>query len=334
MADEWDKYKTTSTDEWSQYAVPKEEGSAIGDFIGSAIGLGAAGTVAYGIYKSGIPQKIAKGATKIASGVSNISKVNNPNKSSQFAKEIRGEFVKAYKNKIDNFGKDLTGWQAKYPQRGVDLSELVSDIQTNPNLSRQAIGILRRVPKLDNLLENPRLATNVSLNDAQDIVNYINTKIPKSIKFSNFDLLNAANEIRVAQLNAFPEIAQTRADYAPFIENYKNIKPQLGFNKILSAIKNKFGGAEGQVAVEEILPKEVVKKINSFRAAQHISDIPKDIPLLGRFMKSMGGALGVAPMAFQAWSNAKALEEAKKTGMYKVGINGEIIPVSREDLAI
>jgi hypothetical protein len=290
----------------SSIMAQEEPNQALNNLKGATIGIPALAGAGYGLYKSRIPQTIGGGISAIGKGVANLPKVVNTQKGTKFAEEVRQAFIEAHSQVVNKFGKDIDTLAIKYPNNSVNLSELVSDLQANPDISKQTLGILKRVPKLDNILENPKLASNINLRDTQDIVNYLQTKVPKNIRTNNFDLLDTINTIKGKQLEAFPELAGTRAEYAKFIEPYKNVKNYFRFNKLLDAIKNRFGGAEGEMAVKKILPPEVVKKLKGYRSGAKLAELPGDIPFLGRFFRSIGGALSVYPMAsqaFEVWLN-------------------------------
>jgi hypothetical protein len=301
---------------------------------GVAVGVPTAAALAYGLWKSKIPQNIGKGAEALGSGIANLPKVVNVNKGTNFAEQIRKAFIEAHTEKVNQFGGEINKLTAKYPNNTVDLSELLSDLQTNPDISKQTLSVLKKVPKMGSLMENPQLASTVPLRDAQSIVNYLQTKIPREIRIKDFDLLDTINTIKGKQLESFPELAGARGEYRAFIEPYKNVKQFFKFNRLLNAIKNKFGGAEGQAAVEKILPKEVIKKMGGYRSAARLAELPQDIPLVGRTLKSLGGMLSIYPSISGALHYQKQMEEAKKKGAYRIGAFGEITPLSPEDLMI
>ena len=275
----------------------KEETSneTLNNIKGAAFGIPALAGAGYGLYKSRIPQTIGRETAQIGRGIVNLPKVLNVNKGTDFAEMVRNSFAEAHTEMVNKFGNEIKGQMVKFPNTKVNLSELLFDLQTNPDISKQTLSILKSTPKLDALMENPKLASSVSLKDAQSIVNHLQTRMPKDIKVNKFDLLDTINTIKGQQLEAFPELSKARSEYRAFIEPYKNVKNYFKFNKVLNAIKNKFGGAEGQVAVEKILPKEVLKKMKGYRSAAKLAELPGDVPFLGKFFRSVGGALSVYP---------------------------------------
>jgi len=344
MADEWDSYivkDQPQADEWSQYEVKpitqplaQKADDGINSLLGGAVGIGAAGLGAFGVAKTGIPQAIGRGVRTMASGVANMPKVFNINKGANFAQEIRGAYTQAHTEAVNKFGIELDTLAKNSPKARVDLSEVIMNLKTDPDVSSKTLSTLKKIPELSKIWDSPTSASKVPLKNTQNIINYIQTKVPREIKVNNYDLMDTLNNIRGKQLEAFPELSGARAEYAKFIGPYKNVKQYFKFNRILGAMRDKFGGAEGMKAVESILPKSVVKKIGGYRAAAKMAEIPGDIPLVGKFFKSMGGALGVAPMIAQAISFSDQLEKAKRAGAFSIGVNGEIIPLSKEDLVI
>jgi hypothetical protein len=329
MADEWGAYKVQNTDDWSQYAVktPTPSGATPGGIMGAGIGIGAGALGAYALAKSGIPQAGIRAVDYLAKGAMNLPKVMNTNKSADFAQKVRGEFVLAHKNQVDKFGAEITKLAKSNPNKLVDISDFVNEIQTDPGLPRDAMNVFKRTPKLDRILKNNKLTNEVNLKDVQEMINYLNTKVPKDIKSTNLDVLDAISTLKGKQLDAFPEMEGIRADYAKFIQPYKNLKTKFKYNQILKAIENKFGGAEGMADMEKILPKALQKEMRNYRAGQKLTNIPKAIPLLGRLFT-------FAPQIMQAIDFQRQMDEAKKKGGMTIDDFGNVIPLSKEDLAI
>lgn len=273
------------------------------------LGAGAAllGGIGYGLYKSRIPQSAISGFSKFGAGIANLPKVANYNKGNAFANEIRQEFIKAHTNKVNEFGGMLDDLAAKNPTKMVSLQSVVEELDANWNeLPSEVKSIVKKTPYLKDMVKakSPK-SSKITLKQSQEIINYINTKVPKNIRANNLDVVDTVNNIKGSQLEAFPEMENVREAYKKFIEPYNQVKGQFKFNKLLTAIKNKFGGAEGQAAVDKILPKEVLKKMSGYRGAAKIAELPQDIPLIGRTLKSLGGISAIAPMVLQAISAIK-----------------------------
>jgi len=107
-------------------------------------------------------------------------------------------------------------------------------------MAPEAKSVLRRTPILKDMLSNPQLADNVSLQDTQKIINYINTKVPKTIKYNHLDILDALNDTRAAQLDAFPELQAVKNEYGKFAEDYKLVRSALNPRNTPNAILTNF----------------------------------------------------------------------------------------------
>lgn len=324
MAEEWDKYivqdtsSTSNGDNWEQYAVKNNTTATPGadnSAVGAAVGIGAAGIGAYGLAKTGIPQAIGRGTASVGKGIVNLPTVVNTQKSDKFAKAIRSAFVQAHTDKVNKFGSQIDQLSVNNPTRTVSLQGVVDELNTNwGELTPEVKAVVKKTPYLNKMVGVKKpITTEIPLAKSQEIVNYMNTKVPKNIRYNNMDLIDTINSIRGSQLEAFPEMESVRAEYKAFIEPYNQVKSQFKFNKLLGSIKNKFGGAEGQAAVEQILPKETLKQIKGYRSGAKLAELPQDIPLIGRTLKTLGGMFGIAPQAMQAFGAWKAAKDRPNT---------------------
>lgn len=296
-----------------------------------ATGAGAAGL-------GGLAYGASKVIPKVAEGVKHIPTVMSTAKEAEFAKSMNKAFTQEHTKQVAKFGSALDKLAIKNPQASIDLSEFVSEIiKPDSTINPQAMAVFKKVPKLADMMANPELAKTVSIRDAQDIINYLNTKVPKNIKVNNFDLLDAINTVKAEQLQAFPEMAKVRARYAKFIEPYKNIKRYFGFNKTLPAIKGEvpFGGAQGWEAAKEILPAKTIKSMKGFRMASQVKEgVTAPGKTIGKMLGIGGKVLSAGPSLLQAFILKKQFEESQKKGGFRIGNLGDIIPTSKEDLMI
>lgn len=302
MNNKWEKYSSPQQDtksRWDSYSTTdsnNNSGIGISDVIGSAFGLVAGGAGAYGAYKAG--RIAAKGAGFVAKAVKNMPKVLNVEKGADFAQQIRKAFVEAHTEQTNKFGAKIAELSVKKPNVNVSLESVVEDLKSNWNdLNNETKSVIKKTPVLRDMFsdKNPKLPK-ITLKQSQDVINYLNTKIPKNIRYNNLDVIELVNGIRGSQLADFPEMAGTRAEYSKFIKPYKNIKEYFKFNKLLDSIKNKFGGAEGQSAVEKVLPKDVIKKMGGYRAAAKLWQPVRSISR---------GLLGIAPVLLDAYKFAQ-----------------------------
>ena len=153
-------------------------------------------------------------------------------------------------------------------------------------MTSEAKGVFRRTPLLKDMLKNPGdkgyiSPNNVSLGKTQEIINYINTKIPKNIKYNNLDVLDVQNDIRAAQLEAFPEMQQAREVYGKFANDYNLVKSALKPGSTLNTIKNNFSGnVEKQEAAKRVLGP-ILAEMKNYRRQIGTIDIAKKGAIAG-----------------------------------------------------
>jgi len=312
-------YLDESTTPTKEPILPKLAGAGAGVAAASGVGLG-----------------LAKIIPKVVSGVKNLPNVVNTGKQAKFAENLQTEFAKVHTQKVNKFGNSLTKLAKANPDAAIDLSGFVGEINTPEGVSQQALSIFKKTPKLGNMLDNPELAKAVSLRDAQDIINHLNTKIPKQIKANNLDVLDAINTVKAEQLQAFPKMAKVRAEYAAFKEPYVNLKKFFGFNKTIPAIESKvpFGGAQGWEEAKGLLPKETIKNIKGYRYAKGAKEVITQPGKPVSKLMGFGKMLSVAPMLLQAIGMSKSMEEAKKKGGFYIDEMGNIIPKSLQEMVL
>ena len=199
----------------------------------------------------------------------NIGRVLDTKKGSEFSGQIRKEFVQTKARAVEQFGKQLDDLVKADPEKTISLQNLVDDISTNmDDMAVETKNILRKVPHLRDMLKGSKQADSLNVKEAQEIINYLNTKIPKEVRSNNIDILEIISDVKAAQSEAFPsQMAQARSSYAKIIEPYNQIKGQFRFNKILKAIENNFGGAEGKEAVKSLLPESIIKEMGGYKTA-------------------------------------------------------------------
>jgi len=313
----------------SQNQQPQEKQSILPTLAGAGAGVATAGLLGVAASKAVPP---------LISAMKNTSNVWNLDKQANFAEGLQKTFVGEHSKQVKKFGGALTKLAKQNPEVAIDLSEFIGELN-NPEagISPQALSAFKKTPKLSDMIKNPELAKMVSLRDAQDIINHLNTKIPKEIKANNLDIIDAVNTVRAEQLQAFPQMAKVRAKYAAFKEPYKNIKRYFGFNRTIPAVEGDvpFGGAQGWKAAKQVLPKDAIKNIKGYRIASRTKE------LVSKPVKGIGRSLGVGKMLgvinpiqilLQAIDMQQQAEKAKKAGAFKISPFGEVIPVNREDI--
>ena len=100
--------------------------------------------------------------------------------------------------------------------------------------------------------EHYKLADKISNREAQNIINALKTKISRAKlagRYTPEDLasLELIDDIRMAQLEAFPEMARVRQSYAEVAQPFKDVRRYLDVGKTITGIKARPGrqGREG-----------------------------------------------------------------------------------------
>lgn len=209
----------------------------------------------------------------VGQSLKNIPKVLNTNKAADFAEKVTQAFVNVKKRAVDSFSNSLDELAKNNPETRVNIQGVVDNIKNNyDTLTQETKNIINKTPILKDAFrsKDPISLDNLTIKQAQDITNYINTKVPKNIKANNLDLIELVSDIKASQLESFPELAAARESYAKVIQPYNNVKNMFKFNKVLSSIEGNFGGAQGKKAVDSILPKEVIDEIGGYKKAYEL----------------------------------------------------------------
>lgn len=224
---------------------------------------------------------LGKGAGKSITGVKDF--FNFDQRALTLGAKVRQVASAAKQSAVDYFGSSVDAQAKANPNVAVSLENVVNDIKTNlSEMPSEAQSVFRKVPILKDMLKDPSAKgyidpANVSLKNTQEIINYINTKIPRSIKSTSLDVLDAQNDIRAAQLDAFPQMAQTRADYGKFAEDYKLIKSALNPKSTPGAIMSNFNQ---NIAVKDAANRilsPVVKDMSQLRSQKNTVNLFKKI---------------------------------------------------------
>lgn len=182
----------------------------------------------------------------IGEGANNIAQFFNfDQKALTLSDKVRAVAAQAKQNAVNQFGDSLDALAKANPSKSISLQHVIDNIKNNQDLPYEANAVFNKTPILRDMLKNPNdqgyiSPSSVSLKDTQEIINYINTKIPRSIKANSLDILDAQNDIRAAQLHAFPEMDVARAQYGKFAEDYKLIKSVLNPKSTPGAIVSNF----------------------------------------------------------------------------------------------
>lgn len=242
----------------------------------NTVGSGAGGfALGGGLTAAG---NVVKG---IGSGLSSVNTRLNNDKAAGFASTIQKAFVNTKVKAVDKFGKELETLAEANPTKKISISSALEDY-SNPEsaslIPNEVKNIMRKTPILKDVLKGTRSADDISLKEAQEMVNYLNAKVPANLKRTHLELPELISDIKASQLDAFPGMTDLRSEYAKVAEPYKNLKNYFKFNRTLAAIDNDFGGAQGKLALKKLFGDnpDILSEIESYKNAGRLIGAAKE----------------------------------------------------------
>ena len=244
------------------------------------------------------------GKSQVGKYIKNIKDTKSA-ETADLAHRTRTAFSEAKQNAVKSFGDDIDNLAQSNSDRTISLREQVEAINLDPDMAPEAKAIFRRTPFLRDMINDPNLADNVTLKQVQEISNYINAKVPKTVKANHLDILDTLNDIRAKQLDAFPEMGEVRAKYGAFKESYNTIKNDIKARNILKSIETNFKDPVGKEAARGIMKTFDSKLLNDLENYKRSVVMLKIGGILG---KGALGAAGVGAVAGVGTSVYKSLE--------------------------
>lgn len=229
--------------------------------------------------------------TPAARVIGGVMKYGKQDEQAKLADTVRKAAYQAKTDAVNQFGEGIDNLAKSNPGKSVSLRNVVDGINSNmADMAPEAKSVLRKTPILKDLLNNPASADNVSLKDTQDIINYINTKVPRNIKANHLDILDTLNDTRAAQLDAFPEMSGVRAKYGDFINSFNSIKGKLKGGSLIDNMSKDFGDAEVQKDVRKVLNEDMLNEVRKFQQAKQVLKVAG---IMGNYaLKGAAGAMG------------------------------------------
>ena len=292
-----------------------EEGAKLGTESEIASSLLAA-TLPIG--EMSVAERITKDAAK-KSKQAKIAISNATENIVKFDSKVRAELLGTRVRAGNEFGKSLEALQASQPKQVVDLTSAVKGlgveineagelVASNPKLLSDVRNVLGRSGNktLQKVIQSPELAQNMTLEESQQVIQSIK-KIPslasklKQGKFAQYSdtdipILQFIEDVRDAQLSAFPEFSKTLGAYRETMHKFRAIMPYFKESNLITNISSDFGGKPViKQFVKELLPKEIVGEMNSVRKVRGAIQASK-IAAKTAAITAVGG--GVAGGAF------------------------------------
>ena len=208
------------------------------------------------------------------------------------AETVRANVLKTKQSAVNEFGEQVEKLAQSNPNKTISLRETVDAINLDPNLPAEIRGVFNKTPILRDLLAKPELADNVSLKDTQEIINYINTKVPKTIKATHIDLLDHLDDIKAAQLDAFPEMEGIRAGYRAMKQNYNLIKSGLKEASLLENLGKNWQNAEIRAAFKKMVNPQTLELVKNYQDSLELLRLAGLVTKWGTQAIVAGGAAG------------------------------------------
>lgn len=192
-------------------------------------------------------------------------------KSAEFANKIRQAYTNTKSEAVKKFGSGLDELAIKNPDKKVNLFENnnIQNIVTDPDLTTEASAVFKKTPILRDIISGKR-SPEVTAKEAQDIANYLQFKVPQSVKSQHLDIIDMINEVKSSQANAFPtEMSSLRKEYARIAEPFKDLKSKLKLQNALQSIDAGFGGAVQRQQLKELFKDnpELLKEMGGYKGA-------------------------------------------------------------------
>lgn len=290
----------------------KQIARSLGNVAYETINQPTFGLAGYGARKLGIPtpetttaEAVAGGALSlpinlparlVGKGIGTVAKnVKNVVQESKFVDNFSNAIIGGLKKSKIEFGAKLDELAKSNPDKVIDLSETVASLQHEASFSPKIQSLLRRIPILNNMVENPNLAQKLTVKEVQELKNLVNSSIsPGKLKgrvsytVEDLPLLELENKLADEQLKAFPEMEQVRQKYASKLKAYDAVKRTFGLNtpeQIPNKMLTKLNVKQKE-ALTELAGKKLLKDLTGFRRTKQL---PKTALITAGATGSIGG---------------------------------------------
>lgn len=291
--------------------------TAEGEKLGNELGIAASFATALApIKEMSVAEKITKeSADKMKGAREAVARATKDIVT--FDSKVRGELFGARVKAGNAFDESLKAVQKAAPDQkvdlmsafkglGLELDEAGAITAENPKLLSDIKAVLKKSGNrtLERILSTGD-ASDLTLEQTQDIVKSIK-KIPslaqklnqgKFAQYTDTDIpiIQFIEDVRDAQLSAFPEFADTLGAYRETMHKFRAIKPYFKESNLINNIVSDFQGKPViQKFVKDLLPKNVVSEMDSVRKVRSAIQKSKavgEMALRGAATVAGGGAM-------------------------------------------
>lgn len=290
--------------------------TAEGEKLGNELGIAASFATALApIKEMSVAEKITKeSASKMKGAREAVKRATRDIVT--FDSKVRSELFGARVKAGNAFDESLKAVQKAAPDQKVDLASAIKGLGVemdeagavtgeNPKLVSDIKTVLKRSGNktLEKILTTGD-ASDLTLEQTQDIVKSIK-KIPslaqklnqgKFAQYTDTDIpiIQFIEDVRDAQLSAFPEFADTLGAYRETMHKFRAIKPYFKESNLINNIVSDFQGKPViQKFVKDLLPKNVVSEMESVRKVRSAIQKSKSVGEMA-LRGAAGGAAAVA----------------------------------------
>lgn len=188
-----------------------------------------------------------------------------------FLRKVRGAVFQRKRQASEQFGSQLEELSNANPGKKVSLRNVIEKINNTAAEEPKLKTIINRTPSVRRLADNPKLADDVPVEEAQRIINDLTAKLPSSKKLGfnitsdDIAVFDVIDDIRGSQLEAFPEMQQIRQSYSKVINKYNLIKNKIKSGSLQKNLIDEFGDLELKEAFDELVPADILKEAKEFK---------------------------------------------------------------------
>lgn len=223
----------------------------------------------------------------VTAGVDLIT-AGSPKRAPDIAGRIRDAFAQAKQGAGDAFGTEFEQLAMKFPDRRVSLRTTIDKLNEiraeSPKLMADLNSAMRRSGNklLKDVLDNPELADDLDLHQAQEIKKSLQKAPALSSKAGKFgaqyadtdlDLIDAVNDVKSSMMGAFEELAPIYEKYGGTINKFKTLKNKFKVGSLIGNVGNDFGDPEVMRLVNELLPTTALKDIDLLRKSMALRNV-------------------------------------------------------------
>lgn len=216
--------------------------------------------------------------------------------SADFLDKVQTAIFNRKRQVVDNFGDDLENLTRQNPTRTVSLRQAIDEANAIAAFEPKLKSAIERSPAVKRLLDNPDLANNVPLDETQNIINQLKSKLSSSKKTGfnvtsdDIPVFDFIDNIKGNQLDAFPEMAKVKQTYGEMMNKYNVIKNKIKVGSLKQNLLNDFKG-DDQVkrAFNGMLTDDILKEVKDYKNTNNM------LKMMGIGLKTAGlGTAGAA----------------------------------------